>query len=57
MEVRESSEDAAFSSLRGAAKLVQVGMTRESKVGWLKALIILSRALSMKLEELEIPCC
>lgn len=55
MKARESSRDATSSSMRGAAELVQPSMAKEFEVGYFKALTILSRALSTKLEELEIP--
>lgn len=54
VEVREGFRDTSSSSLSEIAELVQVGFIEESKRGWLKALTTLSKALSMKLDGLEI---
>lgn len=56
VEVGKNSGDAASYSLGAAVELVQAGMAEESRVGNLRALTIWSRALTTKLEELEISC-
>lgn len=55
MEVRDKSRDATSSFFKKVVELVKASMGGKSKVKYLKALTILFRAHSAKLDKVEIP--